>query len=114
MHAITCINGSIIQSCITAQHVHFIIIVGVSSECSGVHIHPADGLSGVSVDLSQSEPFSQMRCGVAGQYFVPGKTNHIKCAAGSEGRFVTITPTEKDQTLSLNEVQVYGEEGTHT
>jgi len=54
-----------------------------------------------------------MPCGVAGQYFVPGKTNHINCAAGSEGRFVTITPTEKHQTLSLNEVQVYGEEGKH-
>ena len=68
-------------------------------------------MSRVSVDLSQLEPFSQMRCGVVREYVKPGRLNNIKCATGSEGRFVTITPTEKDQTLSLNEVQVYGEEG---
>ena len=90
----------------------FVLTVDVSSVCSGIHKYPAGGLSGVAVHLSQSEPFSQMRCGVAGQYFIPGKMNHIKCATGSEGRFVTITPIEKDRTLALNEVQVYGEEGT--
>ena len=94
------------------MNLHFVRTVGVSSVCSCVHNCPAGGMSRVAVDLSQSEPFSQMRCGVAGQYFIPGKINHIECARGSEGRFVTITPTEKDHTLSLNEVQVYGEEGT--
>ena len=94
------------------MHLHFILTDDVSSVCSCVHNYPAGIKSGVAVDLSQTEPFSQMRCGVARQYLTPGKMNHIECARGSEGRFVTITRTEKDQTLSLNEVQVYGEEGT--
>ena len=94
------------------MNLHFVLTVGVSSVCSCVHNYPAGVTSGVAVDLSQSEPFSKMRCGVAGQYFIPGKMNHIECATGSEGRFVTITPIEKDRTLSLSEVQVYGEEGT--
>ena len=92
------------------MNLHFVPTV-VCTVCSVLHNYPAGGLSGVAVDLSQSEPFSQMRCGVAG-HFIPGKMNHIECATGSEGRFVTITPIEKDRTLSLNEVQVYGEEGT--
>ena len=55
------------------------------------------------------KPPTMTRCGlVLGAN--PGDVKYVRCVAGSEGRFVTVSAPGR-QMLSLKEVQVYGEEG---
>ena len=74
-------------------------------------LHTVAGLPVVTVDVSPSNTISHMPCGVIRKSFIPGNINYIKCAPGSEGRFVTVTSVGINQMLSLSEVQVYGDEG---
>ena len=55
------------------------------------------------------KPPNMTRCGLV-RGANPGDVKYVRCEAGSEGRFVTVTAHGR-QMLSLIEVQVYGEEG---
>jgi len=65
----------------------------------------------ITVDMSPVENPSTTHCGLVRGVANPGEIKYITCEAESEGRFVTVTSPGLKQMLSINEVQVYGEEG---
>ena len=73
-------------------------------------LYPAT-MHDITVDLSPVENPSRTRCGLARGTANPGEMKYFTCEAESEGRFVAVTSSGVKQMLSINEVQVYGEEG---
>ena len=73
-------------------------------------LYPAT-MHDITVDMSPVKNPSMTRCGLARGVANPGDVKHLRCDAGSEGRFVTVTSPGLQQVMSLHEVQVYGEKG---
>ncbi|KAK2177412.1 hypothetical protein NP493_600g04003 [Ridgeia piscesae] len=72
----------------------------------GIHATMHD----ITVDMSLVENPSTTHCGLVRGVANPGEIKYVTCEAESEGRFVTVTSPGLKQMLSINEVQVYGEE----
>ena len=68
----------------------------------------------LTVDVSTVHNLVKTRCGLARGNAKPGDVKYIICEAGCEGSIVTVTTPGPRQKLSINEVQIYGQEGELT
>ena len=68
----------------------------------------------IAVDVSTVKAPSTTQCGIVRGVVHPGDIKYVRCAAGSEGRYVTVTTSGFYEMLSLHELQVYGEGGRLT
>ena len=64
----------------------------------------------VTVDVSPRHNLVKTRCGLARGDAKSGDVKYVRCDAGCVGSIVTVTAPGPRQKLSINEVQVYGQE----
>ena len=76
-------------------------------------LYPAT-MHDLMVDVSPRNNLVKTRCGLARGNAKPGDVKYIRCDTGCEGSVVTVTAPGPRQKLSINEVQVYGQEGELT